>query len=161
MVLASKFRLMVLLNLGCPAHCSDYWCSCTLSGQRLVRDIVINEMVALSLVNWNRVKSKKYGARILEVVAQTVAEHSSSSSRPWRVDSGSVVPPNESLGNIPKRPREAESGEWKTPRVLLPVKIDLSKDDIENDFMCDTNQLRTTKRSKLPGSSFPKGNGFL
>jgi hypothetical protein len=118
-------------------------------------------MVALSLMNWNRVKSKKYGARILEVVAQTVAEHSSSSSRPGRMDSGSVVPPNESLGNIPKRPREVESGEWKTPRVLLPVKIDLSKDDIENDFMCDINQSRTTKRSKLPGSSFPKGNGFL
>ncbi len=106
-------------------------------------------------MNWNRVKSKKYGARILEVVAQTVAEHSTSSS------SGSVVPPNESLGNIPKRQREAESGEWKNPRVLLPVKIDLSKDDIENDFMCDINQSRTTKRSKLPGSSFPKGNGFL
>lgn len=92
----------------------------------------------------NRVKIKKYGARILEVVAHTVNEHFSG-SRDVNMDS-----PSEDSGT--KRPREVdEDGGWRSTRASSPGR---EFDDTENDSKHSTWQ-QSTKRPKKPHQGGP------
>ena len=94
-------------------------------------------------------KSKKYGARILEVVAQTVNEHLSG-SRNTSLDNGNLSSPGEKSAIAPKRPREVEDGGWKSTRKNIAAEVGANyDDDIENDFRMDSRQ-QTTKKAKQP-----------
>lgn len=97
----------------------------------------------------NRVKSKKYGARILEVVAQTVNEHQSGGSE-TSFNSGNLSSPGERSAIAPKRPREVEDGGWKSTRKSVAAAMGANYDDFENDSRLASRQ-KTTKKAKQPG----------
>lgn len=103
----------------------------------------------IDIFTGNRVKSKKYGARILEVVAQAVNEHQSG-GRDMSLDSGNFSSPGERSGITPKRPREVEDGGWKSTRKSVSAEAGANyEDDLENDFRLDSRQ-QTTKKAKQP-----------
>lgn len=90
-----------------------------------------------------KVKSKKYGARILEVVAQTVNEHLSG-GEDVSFDNG-----NSGSATASKRRREVEDGGWKNTRKNTAAEVGRNYNDIENGFRKDTMQ-QTTKKAKVP-----------
>jgi len=100
------------------------------------------------------VKSKKYGARILEVVAQTVNEHQSG-RRGTAFDNGSLSSPGEGSGTSSKRRREGEDEGWQSTRKSYSAEVGTDYDDVENDFRQD-NRQETTKKAKQTN----KGNIF-
>lgn len=92
-------------------------------------------------------KCKKYGARILEVVAQIVNEHQSG-GRDLSFDSNNLSPLGEGSATASKRRREVEDG-WTSTRRSMETEVGENYDDIENDFRL-ANRHQTTKKAKQP-----------
>lgn len=104
--------------------------------------------VFIDTCSGNRVKSKKYGARILEVVAQTVNGHQSGGNE-TSFNGGNSSSPGERSAAAPKRPREVEDVGWKSTRKGVAVEMGANYADIENDFRMDSRH-QTTKKAKQP-----------
>ncbi|KAG0568238.1 hypothetical protein KC19_6G005000 [Ceratodon purpureus] len=102
-----------------------------------------------------KVKSKKYGARILEVVAQTINGHQSSGNE-TSFNGGNSSSPGERSAAAPKRPREVEDVGWKSTRKGVAVEMGANYADIENDFRMDSRH-QTTKKAKQP-DRLPQAN---
>ncbi|XP_024542042.1 ATP-dependent DNA helicase Q-like 4A isoform X2 [Selaginella moellendorffii] len=83
-----------------------------------------------------KVKSNKYGARILEVVDQVVREHSSSDKTRNKV----------SAASMPKRQRDAPDSEWKTTRS--PINLD--------EFAEEEDKPAKPKQGKKPRKTSKK-----
>jgi hypothetical protein len=87
----------------------------------------------------HRTKAKKYGARILEVIAKVVQDFFQANGESMRENEGSTVP-------VPKRQREAAVDDgWNEEELLMAA--------MDDDFMQDTSvPVRPIKRYKPPKS---------
>lgn len=114
----------------------------------------LNPLNLIQIWIGNRVKSKKYGTRILEVVAQTVNEHQSG-GREMGFGNDCLSSPGEGSATSSKRRREAEDEGWQSTRKSISTEVGTDYDDVENDFRQD-NRQQTTKKAKQTN----KGNIF-
>jgi hypothetical protein len=97
-------------------------------------------------------KCKKYGARILEVVAQIVSEHQQG-GRDLSFDSNNLI--SETEGSPSKRQREVEDG-WTSTRRSTGAEVGANYNDIENDLRLGNRQQTILKKAKQPDT----GNVF-